>query len=436
MAFSKDTRTLQPGDTYVAIKGARFDGHDFVQEAIRKGATGVVVERPVAWVGAAQPVEVLRVENAEQYLAEQARRKVEAIGPEIVAIAGSIGKTTTKNAIATVLGRRFPVLASEGNLNTLLGLSLTVLNGDFGPDAKLVLEMGATREGDIAELCDYFQPTVSVVTNVRGVHLESFGEIKCVARTKEEIVSALGPQGAACLNADDPRVRSMASSHAGRILRYGRSKENDISPELITVTTPLLGDHVIYVAMAAFAAGHALGMEHAAINSGLAELTPERGRLRRLPGVAGATIIDDSYNASPASTAAALRVLGRQLGTRRIAILGDMLELGAVARAAHAQVIRSAAGDLDRLVLVGDLMTEALATLPKSAQERVDAYPTSSDVAIALAQGRAFQPRPGDVILVKGSQGVRMERISAALLDATVAPEDVLPRQSASWRRI
>ena len=190
--YSKDTRSIQPGDYYVAIKGLNFDGHDFVQDAIRKGAAGVVIERDVDLGEAANTVEVIRVEDSEKYLAEQALLKIKTINPVVVAITGSIGKTNTKNAIATILKQQFPVLSSQGNLNTVLGLSLTILNAEFSAETRLVLEMGASQKGDIAELCAYFPPDISVVTNVHGVHLSSFGTIKVVAQTKGKKAKTTG----------------------------------------------------------------------------------------------------------------------------------------------------------------------------------------------------------------------------------------------------
>ena len=155
----------------MAIKGMHFDGHDFVQEALRKGAAGLVLERPVDVKMSTNKVDVIIVDDSEKYLAEQAHLKIKTINPDIVAITGSIGKTNTKNAIATILEQRFPVVSSQGNLNTILGLSLTILNADFSAETKLVLEMGASRLGDIAALCAYFPPDISVVTNVHEVHL-------------------------------------------------------------------------------------------------------------------------------------------------------------------------------------------------------------------------------------------------------------------------
>lgn len=433
MRYSTDTRTIRPGETYVAIRGVRHDGHTFVEEAIKRGARRVVVERPVV---AAPDVTVVQVQNSVQYLAKEARKKLLAVGPSVVAITGSIGKTSTKNAITTVLRGRFSVLSTKGNLNTMLGISLTLLNSDYSRDTKVVLEMGACKPGDIAGLCRHFPPDIAVVTNVHGVHLETFGTIDDVASAKSEIVQALTPAGTACLNADDARVDAMAALSPGRTLRFGTGMVCDIRPCLIKRPIPLLGDHAIYLALAAFSVGHALGMPPEEINDRLAALRPAKGRLSRLPGVSGCSLIDDSYNASPASTRAALSVLQRQPGARRIACLGDMLELGAGSHAEHTKIIQAATEVADSVILVGEHMAAAAASLPGVDHGVVAVFADSNQAVAALSAGVPLRPEQGDVFLVKGSQGARMEHVCRALLREDVAPESVLCRQSESWRQI
>jgi UDP-N-acetylmuramoyl-tripeptide--D-alanyl-D-alanine ligase len=433
MAFSTDTRTLQPGDVYVAIRGETHDGHDFIPQAVEKGAAGVVTERAVAVPAG---VEVVRVESTLAYLVEQAVEKVRRLAPAVVAITGSVGKTTTRSAVTAVLREAFDVVASEGNRNTPLGLSLLVLNRDLTPETKLVLEMGARLAGDIRELCTCFPPTVSVVTNVRGVHVETFGSIEGVAREKAEIVRALGPDGTACLNGDDPRTRAMAGLHPGRTLLYGTGPDCDVRPDRITVALPILGDHAVYTALAAMSVGLALGMPEEKINPGLTRIVPEKGRLNRLRGRNGSTLLDDSYNASPEAALGALRFLEKHEGARRVAFLGDMLELGPTEVEEHARVLAEAVELADAVHAVGPIMARAAATLPAALRDRVTVHATASAVADALRAGRLDVPQPGDVVLVKGSQGTRMEWISEALLHEDLDPADVLPRQSESWKQI
>jgi UDP-N-acetylmuramoyl-tripeptide--D-alanyl-D-alanine ligase len=433
MPYSTDTRTLQPGDTYVAIRGETYDGHDFITQAIEKGATGVVTERDV---DVPDHVEVIRVEDSIGYLVAEATAKVRRLAPDIVAITGSYGKTTTKMAILAVLGEAFEVVASEGNKNTPLGLSLLLLNRDFDGDTKLVLEMGARLEGDLKELCTYFPPTVAVITVVRGVHVETFGSIEGVQREKSELVRALGPDGTACLNGDDPRVLAMRDVNRGRTLTYGTGPGCTIRPDRISVELPTLGEPGLYAALAAFAAGVALGMDDAAINRGLAKIEPEKGRLNKLRGRGGSVLLDDTYNASPEPTLAALRALEGVEAERRIAFLGDMLELGPTEVEDHADVLARAVAMVDHVHAVGEIMAQAVERLDAAQRERITLHASSNAVADALRAGDLLTPGPGDAFLVKGSQGRRMERISEALLHPDVDPADVLPRQSTSWKQI
>ena len=433
MPYSTDTRTLQPGDTYVAIRGETYDGHDFIADAVEKGATGVVTEREIE---VPDGVEVIRVDDSIAYLVEQARAKVRRLGPDIVAITGSYGKTTTKTAVLAVLREAFAVVASEGNKNTPLGLSLLLLNRDFDGDTKLVLEMGARLEGDLNELCGYFPPTVAVITVVQGVHLETFGSMAGIQREKSELVRALDADGTACLNGDDERVLAMRDVNDGRTVTYGRNEGCDVQPDRITADLPTLGEPAVYAALAAYSAGLALGMDDDAINRGLGKIEPETGRLNKLAGRGGSVLIDDTYNASPEPTLAALDVLAGLDAERRVAFLGDMLELGATEVEDHARVLAAAAAQADIVHAVGDLMTRATATLSAETRERITTHAASADLAEAIRAGRVYVPREGDAALVKGSQGTRMERVSEALLSPDLDAADVLPRQSTSWKQI
>ena len=433
MAYSTDTRTLQPGDTFVAVRGERYDGHDFVSAAIKKGASAAIVEHPVAGVPGSR---LLCVPDTTIHLAAVARERIRRKGCQLIAITGSVGKTTTKNAIATVLGMCYPVVSSKGNLNTLLGLSLTLVNSDIQPGTKLVLEMGASRKGDLASICEYFRPDIAVVTNVRGVHLETFGSIGDVQKAKGELVRALDSSGVACLNADDPLARGMEAWCLGRTVFYGMSQEYAITPEDITVELPLLGRHVIYVAMAAFAVAHCTGMAPKMINQALRHIKPEKGRLCKLNGRGGAVLIDDSYNASPDAMQSALEVMQHMAGERRIVFLGDMLELGPSEVEEHVVIIQKALECADQVVVVGSINSAARSSLLAGLRDRVQAFADSEELARMLTDGQIYEPRQGDIILVKGSQGSRMERVSRALLAPDINPASVLPRQSQAWLAI
>jgi UDP-N-acetylmuramoyl-tripeptide--D-alanyl-D-alanine ligase len=433
MPYSIDTRTLEPGDIFVAIQGETHDGHDFIPQAIEKGATGVVTQQDV---DVPERITVTRVESTLDYLIEQAVKKVRHLNPDIVAITGSIGKTTTKTAISTVLGEVFDVVPSEGNKNTPLGLSLLVLNRDFTSQTKLILEMGARFEGDIRKLCTYFPPTVAVVTNVRRVHVETFGSINDIQREKSEIVRALNSDGTACLNGDDPRVLAMANINRGETITYGTSPNCDLGPNRITVSLPILGKHAVDTALAAMSVGVAFGMSDEQINEGLTKIKSEKGRLNRLRGRNSSILIDDTYNASPESMIAALHVLEEQESDRRIAFLGDMLELGEDKIEEHAHILNEASEIVNTIHAVGKIMEQTAETLPPHQREQITLHENSSELAAALRAGHVYEPKTGDVILVKGSQGTRMERVSEILLHPDLEPKDLLPRQSKSWKQI
>ncbi len=433
MAFSTDTRTLAKGDTYIAIRGERYDGHDFVPEAFRRGASRAVVARAVTGV---QKSRLTIVPDPIAYIAEIAQRKVRRAEAQVVAITGSMGKTTTRKAVTKVLRTAGPVVSSVGNLNTVLGLSLTLANHDLQSRTRLVLEMGASRKGDLKEICQYFRPDISIVTNVRGVHLEMLGSMEGVQREKSELVRALDAGGTACLNADDPRTRAMAAVCRGRSLFYGITGDAEITPRQITSEVSLLGGHVIYILLAAFAAGTVVGIPPHTINEALRGLKPEKGRLNRLPGKNDSILIDDTYNASPDAVKAALQVLCQQTAQRRIVFLGDMLELGAMEQHAHRAVLQQAAQSADLVYGCGSRMQAAAEELPLELRQRVQCFPDSAELAHKLNDGSIYQPKSGDVILTKGSQGARMERISRALLAESIPPESVLPRQTQAWLSI
>ena len=432
--YSSDTRTLQAGDTFVAVRGERTDGHAYLAEAAARGATTLIVESGADLTGVPAEVEIVRAADTIVYLGELARQRLAEHQPVVVAVTGSMGKTTTRNAIATVAGQGFPVIAPKGNLNTLLGLSLTVLNELHASGRVLVAEMGAYQRGDLAQICEYIAPDISVVTNVRPVHLERMGSIENVALAKGEIVDALTERGAFCLNADERLVADMAPRCRGQVLTYGAQASVAISPALIQTPIPLLGAYQVYTALAAFSVGRCLGLSDAAINAGLAQLKPEKGRLKRLPGLNGSWLIDDTYNASRDSMLAALEVLAGQPAARRMAVLGDMLELGSVEQAAHREVVTGALAVAERVVLVGPRLAAAAAEL--GAGPRVTLFPSSKAAADAQAAGALLHPQPGDLILLKGSEGMRMERLTEHLIAPDVDREHELPRQDVAWKQI
>jgi len=437
-----DSRQVQPGDLFVALKGERADGHSFVGEAFGRGAIAALVERDMSpdhnvvdlrpestavWQ-VSLPV-CLRVSNvltALQDLAGYWRAKfnVRAIG-----ITGSVGKTSTKELVWAVLARRFNTLRSEGNLNNEIGVPLTLLQ--LGPThERVVLEMGMYARGEIARLCELARPVVGVVTVVGPVHLERLGSLEAIAAAKAELVEALPPNGTAILNYDEPMVRQMWTRTKAHVLFYGLDRRADLwadeiesaglegisfrmhyQRESLHVHVPLLGRHSVHTALRAAAVGLTEGMAWEDILAGLQDRRAQV-RLVAVPGPHGSLILDDTYNASPASTIAALNLLAEMEG-RKIAVLGDMLELGSYEEEGHRLVGRRAMDVADILVVVGPrgriIGQEAL-----SLGMDVESVCLCDDNQTAVEYLQKVI-RPGDYVLVKGSRGMQMEEIIAAL---------------------
>jgi len=422
---SIDSRTLGPGALFVAIAGPRFDGHDFLEEAARHGAVAALVHREVR---APEGLELVRVPDTTKALADLARQVRQAAGVPVVGITGSTGKTTTKEMAAAILETRGPVLRTEGNLNNRYGLPLTLLRLEAQHTAA-VLEMGMSAAGELRVLADVARPDVAVITNVAPVHLEFFESVDAIARAKAEILEGLAPGGAAVLNGDDPRLRRLGEARRGRCVWFGRDRAFDVSAEgwkgtafgmrfdlrvggrSVDVALPMGGLHVLSNFLAAAAAAHALGIEATA----MAEAAPHmkaarhRGEVLRLEG--GVTLLDDCYNSNPVAVEAAVATLGMAAGRRRVAVLGDMLELGPAAAEIHRATGEGVAEKLDALVGVGPLSVGFLEGAAKGGATLAH-FPDAAAAAAAISG----LVRAGDAVLVKGSRGVRLEAVVEALV--------------------
>jgi UDP-N-acetylmuramoyl-tripeptide--D-alanyl-D-alanine ligase len=420
-----DSRNVRPGNLFIALPGERTDGHDHLVEAVEAGATALLVSRPGAPPAAVGDVSVIAVGRpipALQALATAWRRRFQ---PLTVGITGSIAKTSTKEAVAGVLATRFRTLSNQGNENNEIGLPLTVLR--LGPEHEaLVLEMGMYVEGEIADLVRIGCPRIGVVTAVQPVHLSRIGTLEAIETEKGRLVEGLPADGTAILNADDPRVRRMAARTAARVVEYGFADHADVGAERVEsageagmrfvlrtavgrreIVIPTLGRHAVHNALAAAAVGLAAGLtlEEVAVGLAAGSGAPHRGELIRLGGV---TVIDDSYNAAPASMLAALDLLASLPG-RRVAILGEMLELGDGGEAAHRAVGRAAARVADLLVVVG-AGASGIAQGARQAglePERI-LRADDRDAARDLLRPRLVG---GDVVLVKASRGIGLERL-------------------------
>lgn len=433
-SVSTDTRTLAPGALFVALRGPSFDGHDFVAAALERRAAAVLVGRADAVPAGASGVVVGDPLAALGRLAAWHRRRMPA---QVMALTGSLGKTTTKELAAAILGELGPTLATEGNLNNHIGVPLTLLR--LRPEHQLaVIEMGCNDFGEIAALAELAGPSIGLVTTVAGVHLEKLIDLDGVARAKGELLAALPPEGTAVVNLDDPRVRAMGSPARER-LGWGAAPEADVrlrGREVVTrgdgaaqvveleiagrgTIRPrlrLLGEHNARNAAAAAALALAAGAGSEAIEAGLGRVGAQRGRLRLCAGRGGLRVIDDSYNASPDAVAAALAVAGESRGDDRAwLLLGEMAELGPEAEAIHRRVGGLAAGaGLAGLIAVGAAGAEALrqGALAGGMSAEAAWIAETPERAAELVLARAAA---GDVVLVKGSRVARMERAVSAL---------------------
>ena len=462
-----DSRAATAGSLFVALRGEKTDGHLFVNAAFEGGATAAIAQDRAleacdraAFVmpdGAVQvrgpatetqrarehlPVVFVVPDSlaALQQLATWWRSRLPVV---TIGVTGSVGKTTTKETIANVLATRYTTTRSEGNLNNEIGLPLTLLR--LGPAMeRAVLEMGMYTLGEIAQLCEMAKPRIGVVTNVGPVHLERLGAIEAIAQAKSELPRSLPPAdegGVAILNRDDSLVWAMASVTKARVFSYGLHPEADLwADEIISrglegirfrchhgrkvyhLRLPMLGRHSVHTALRGAAAGLADGLSWDEIVSGLQEI---RGQLRLMvvPGLRDTTLIDDTYNASPDSSLAALNLLVEIANTshRAVAVLGNMHELGSYAEAGHRLVGARAAQVVDKLITVGQMARwtaeEALAAGMKS----IDVHPVGSNTdAVGILQGLI---QTGDVVLIKGSRAAAMEMIVDALSRGCNSPD-------------
>ena len=443
-----DSRQVIPGSLFVAIPGEKVDGHDFVEEAFRRGASFALIQRDVN--GSFRTIDLravlsidsfprenlnppicLRVENtiaALQQIARYWRRKLDL---RVVGITGSVGKSTTKEMVSEVLSTRYRTLKSPGNLNNEIGLPLTMLRLSAGYQ-RAVFEMGLYVPGEIAFLCDIALPQVGVVTNIGTVHAERAGSQEAIARGKAELVQALppAPDGVAILNFDDPWVRQMEEKTKARVFFYGLSREANLwadnvvglglegirfrlhyQGETLHVRIPLIGRHSVHTALRAAAVGLMEGMNWQEILEGLNQGHTQL-RLAAVRSQTGALLLDDTYNASPESMLAALNLLD-ELEGRKVAVLGDMLELGPYERGGHEMVGLRAAQ-----------VANVLLTLGERAHMIAEAARRAGMKNSAIVEFNEFDPlidwlrvnlTKEDAVLIKGSHGLRMDRITSML---------------------
>jgi UDP-N-acetylmuramoyl-tripeptide--D-alanyl-D-alanine ligase len=431
-AVTVDSRTVAPGDLFVALPGERVDGHDFLPAAAAAGAAAALVARPHAalpCVAVGDPVAGLG------RLATAVHDRLAAQGLRTVGITGSSGKTSTKDLLGQVLAAAGPTVSPPGSYNNDIGLPLTVLAADE-VTRFLVLEMGARGPGHIARLCRVARPHVGVVLNVGSAHLGEFGSADGVAQAKGELVEALADDGTAVLNADDPRVLAMAARTRARVVTTGCGDDADVRAtgvvldehararftltargEAHPVALQVVGAHQVANALSAAAAAIALGLSPARVAGALSAAAPRsRWRMEVVRRADGVTVVNDAYNANPESMRAALAALTGLAGSRRIAVLGGMAELGPGAPAEHERLGRdAAAAGTDLIVAVGadavGIADGAVAAGRRAGEESVH---VPDRTAARELLDRVL--RPGDVVLVKASRSHGLERLAADLL--------------------
>jgi UDP-N-acetylmuramoyl-tripeptide--D-alanyl-D-alanine ligase len=427
-----DSRRIAAGDLFVALTGERFDGHDYVPEALSKGAVAAITSRPVQ---ASMPFAQVLVDDTKLALGRLAANWRARFALPLVALTGSNGKTTVKEMLAAILGAHVGprpnklgtpggsssmVLATQGNLNNDIGMPLTLLK--LREEHRYaVIEMGMNHEGEIDYLTRIAQPNVALVNNAQRAHVGILGSVEAVARAKGEIYAGLKPTGIAIVNEDDPFAAYWKKLNAGRrIVTFGLSERADVrasveGPQVRFVTPAdafavilqVSGEHNVRNALAACAAAHALEIPPHDMQDGLSHFSGVPGRLQRRPGRSGSTLIDDSYNANPESMKAAIRVLAAEPG-RRVFVMGDMGELGNEAPQMHAEVGAFArSSGIDALFALGEASRRAVEAFGQGARH--------FDGVEALIEEAGHEAARGATLLVKGSRFMKMERVADAL---------------------
>lgn len=428
--YSIDSRTLSTGELFFAIKGPRFDGHQFLAQAFQKGAAAAVVEQAsqLSAGTASQPVNTIRVNSTLEALQALARDVRRRWGMTIVGVTGSAGKTTTKEMIAAVLGKKFTVLRSVGNLNNEFGLPLCLLRAERYQNIG-VLEMGMSAKGEIQKLASIAEPNEGVVTNVNPVHLEFFKSVDEIAEAKAELIQGLHDPKIAYLNNDDSRVRAMSRNFLGKVVTYGvksaaafrvqQMQDLGLDGTAFTVhhgrrdvnfVLPLLGQHNVANAVAAIAVAvnHEIAWEE--IREALSEMQPEKMRGQIIKFREGFAAIDDSYNSNPRALSEMIRFLARLQGyQRKILVAGEMLELGPDGAELHRACGRDAArAGLELIIAVQGQATEILEGALESGMDRSKLKFARDSVQAGDLLARTI--KKGDVVLIKGSRGVKLEQ--------------------------
>ncbi len=413
--FSTDTRKLKPGDLFIAVKGENFDGGDFVEQAMVKGAAGAVTAKSLNMEG------VLVVEDPIKALGSLASALRDSLDIPVIAVTGSSGKTTAKDMIVCVLSEKLNVHSTRGNLNNHIGMPVTLLKTEKSHEV-CVLEMGMNARGEIDYLSQIAKPDFGVITNIGTAHIGNLGSKEEIFKAKTELIGSIKKGGCLFINGDDEYLSGLSHIGGVEIFKFGTCESNNIKAENFTKThngfyeftvagtvidLNVPGKHNVFNALAAIAVAKRLGIENKDIKAGLLKYSGSEMRLN-VSLLSGVRIIDDSYNANPKSMEAALDVLGDFEG-RRIAVLGDMLELGSFSEESHIDIGRQAAEKADLLLFCGKEAQNYKKGAIASGKSEKDIHTfDSSDEA---GEFIADMVKKGDTVLLKGSRGMNMENV-------------------------
>lgn len=428
-----DSRQAGENDLFIATKGERVNGHDFISQVFEKGAAGVICERePKDEAGV-----YILVKNSFQALKDLARFYRQSMGVTVVGVTGSVGKTTTKEFIASVLATKYKVLKTEGNFNNEIGLPLTILKIREEHEVA-VLEMGISDFGEMHRLSEIAKPDICVLTNIGQCHLENLKSREGILKAKSEIFDFMNEDGAVCINGDDDMLRTVEEVKGRKPLTFGTGQDNmvyaegienrglegslakiHIGKEVLDVQIPLPGEHMIYNALAAACVGSLMELTGEEIRRGIGAVRPVGGRSNRIQ-IGNKTIIDDCYNANPVSVRAALDLLS-SVATRKVAVLGDMFELGEKEREMHRETGAYAVErGIDVLVCIGNLAKDiyegALGYVEKEGVVRPEIYYFPNKEV--FLEERESVIKEGDTILVKASHGMAFEEIIKVLKES------------------
>jgi alanine racemase len=438
-----DSRMARPGELFVALRTARADGHDYIDDALAAGVTGVLCARPVTPAG----VTVVQSDDPAALLLRWAATRLRHVAPLVVAVTGSVGKTSTRQALATLLRSRGPVFAGRRSFNSLLGLPVAI--ADLRDDARYaLLEFGADGYGEIARLAQLFPPRIGIVTTIAAAHMAAFGSLEGVAQEKSRLLAALAPDGYAIIPGDSAYRELLRSATCANVLTFGPGADCDVRGEVLeyaldrtrlqiswrgerrSTWVGLVGDAALAVALAAAAGAFACGLTIDEVAGALPDVRPPPGRMRPLAARGGATLLDDTFSAAPPSIMAALHSLAQLPARRRVAILGapEPDHMPDLQPGQLDELIASAAA-ADLLIGVGDWVAELANRLP-------DCVTAAAPTAAAALDALPADLGPGDLVLVKGGAPARLERVVARLLDPALDPGHELVRQESGWRSV